>query len=132
MVVLPDVSAGRKRQFGDAKLVLSVDLVQKASEWSFELYFGDQPFGVDLHRAPGGLRRSFARVRCQSDQWQNCERLQNVTSDILVVRHSNLLTSAAAPLGAPLPRSRPFFADRTLEKQRRMPARERFDIKYTK
>jgi len=41
MVVLPDVSAGRQRQFGDAKLILSVGIAQKARERSLELYFGD-------------------------------------------------------------------------------------------
>src|SRR5262249_56616806 len=55
MVVLPNVSAGRQRQFGDAKLVLSVNLAQKALERSFEFYFCDQPSSVDLHRASSGL-----------------------------------------------------------------------------
>ena len=36
MVVLPNVSAGRQRQFGNAKLILSIDLAQKARERSFE------------------------------------------------------------------------------------------------
>src|SRR5215475_7524933 len=36
MVVLPNVSAGSQRQFGNAKLILSIDLAQKARERSFE------------------------------------------------------------------------------------------------
>jgi len=92
MVVLANVSAGRQRQFGDAKLVLSIDLAQEARERSFEFDFGNEPVCVDLHRAPSSLCRSFPRVRCQSDQRQNCERLQDITSDMLVDRHGNLLT----------------------------------------
>jgi hypothetical protein len=83
MIVLADISTGGQCQLGDAKLVLSVDLLEEPLERRLELDLCDQAFGIDLDRAYAHLRARFVRVREQRHERHRCKGLKNVAS----VRH---------------------------------------------
>src|SRR5262245_22450337 len=63
VIVFAHMSAGRERQFGDAQLVLSVDLLEEALERRFEPDLRHQALGIDLHRAHAHLRARRAGLR---------------------------------------------------------------------
>src|SRR5262245_57229467 len=87
VIVLAHMSAGRERQFGDAQLVLSVDLLEEALERCFEPDLRHQALGIDLHRAHAHLRARRAGLREQRHEWNGRDRLKNVAPDRFIVRH---------------------------------------------
>ena len=57
MIVLADMTARRERQFGDAELVLSIDLVEKPPSGASNLILATKPSVSTFAGLPGtGLR----------------------------------------------------------------------------
>jgi hypothetical protein len=75
MIMLAHLTPGSKRELGNPKLVLSIDLREEAGKRRPELDLGDQAFCIDLYRAAWGLRYRFVRMHCQGDQRQRREHL---------------------------------------------------------
>src|SRR5262245_4967336 len=90
MVVLAHMSPGSKRELGNAKLVLPVDLSEEAAKWRLELDLGNQAFSIYPYRAATCLRGRFARRHRQGHQRQRCECLQDLSSLVFVAGHEDL------------------------------------------
>src|SRR5262249_25016563 len=94
MIVFADMAARRQRQLGHPQLILAVDLLEEPGNRRLELDLGNEPLGIDPHRAASGLRSGFVRSQGQGHQRQGRERLENIAPDMLVTGHEHLLWSA--------------------------------------
>src|SRR3954464_14232904 len=91
MIMLAHLTAGSKRELGNPKLVLSVNLSEEAGERRFKLDLRNQAFCIDLYRAAWGLRYRFVRMHRRGDQRQRREHLQDVSPVLFVAGHEDLL-----------------------------------------
>src|SRR5262245_21766208 len=87
VIVLAHMPTRRESQFGDAQLVLPIDLLEEALERRLEPDLRHQALGIDLHRAHAHLRARRSGLREQRHEWNGRDRLKNVAPDRFIVRH---------------------------------------------